>query len=175
MTFSKKTISRSACFNAGPSNHLEFTHIDPLDETGAATLQSRVERMLAFRGSSGQVIFSYHHRSTNGFVPEIKKRILDGLSFLQSLYCGSRAFVFTQRTVNAAKDRGFDLILENSKAVFCEVRTLHAWGGDDQEIFWGRNDNDIFREMLPDVQKALGLLPTAKLASQRNFVDQGKY
>ncbi len=54
--------------------------------------------------------------------------------------------IFCQKLVKEEKEVNYSFISKNIH--FFELCTLKAWGGDDQDVFWARVDDDLIIKMI---------------------------
>lgn len=144
----------SGIFRPGKHNYVEFTHHNPMDEEDKNKLIRRIQRMKKVRELKRNKVIFYHHRSKWGF-KYTKQRIKDKAIKILNLYNGNTQFMaYSQTVVQHESERGVNMIsTSKNRVIFCEFKTLNFWGGNDTEIFFGKNDDDLFKLMFDHYEK----------------------
>ena len=138
----------SGIFRPGRHKYVEFTHHDPTSEEDRLKLIRRIQRIKEARKSKIKKVIFYHHRSKSGFKYS-KQRIKDSANNILSLYNEDTQFIaYSQTVVQNITDRGLKMTsTSKNRVIFCDFRTLNFWGGNNKDIFFGRNDDDLFGQM----------------------------
>lgn len=132
-------------------NGFEFTHHDVLsDDQQLKTFERRCSRQLELRGKN--LFIFYHHR----FCKDTDWALLTAhLQRLRKIYLSRCPYVevilFVQKLVSSAEERR----VEHTEADGIHTYTFYTQnlrGGNDQNIFWARCDDDLVRIMLDDVR-----------------------
>lgn len=143
-------------FDPWHSKGFEFTHHDVLKSAEASdSYRRKIDRLLAARGKQ-DVVFLYHHRTTSrSDLPQLRSKLAE----FQGLYLSERArcviVLFHQVIIADSEERR---VQADSFGTDLHEFTLHTrfrWGGNDPEIFWARNDDDLFRLLFSELDRNL--------------------
>ncbi|MDR1554423.1 MAG: papain-like cysteine peptidase [Campylobacteraceae bacterium] len=146
---SKLITACSNIYNAMHMDRFEFTHQDILssDEQNA-TIKRRIERMRQFRGRQ-DVVFFYHHRVNKSTNLDI---LFDKLSLLQTFYSSDQArciiVLFAQKLIPKDEQKSLEYKQQKKDMLLFTFKTYDIWGGNDQDIFWARVDDNLIKQML---------------------------
>lgn len=108
--------------------------------------------MNKYKGKKDIIIF-YHHRLDA--LTDID-RLLGHLSELGQLYSkgehNAQIILFYQNIVENPIERKLEYKIFQNIHIFV-FNSLNIWGGDDQELFWARCDEDLIGEMIKKVKR----------------------
>ncbi|MDR1501048.1 MAG: papain-like cysteine peptidase [Prevotella sp.] len=140
-------------YNKLHTNGFEFTHHDIIkDESIRDKFTKRIDRLNKYKGKKDIIIF-YHHRLDA--LTDID-RLLGHLSELGQLYSkgehNAQIILFYQNIVENPIERKLEYKIFQNTHIFV-FNTLNIWGGDDQELFWARCDEDLIGEMIKKVKR----------------------
>jgi hypothetical protein len=135
-------------FHRSVSEGFEFTHHDVIhNESHRKSALRKIKRLRKLRGKKNFVML-YHHRTSP--TSDLRK-LKDKIKLLQAFFAGGRyravVVVFTQALVESMEERGVDLVSSSDDVFFFVFRTISEWAGDNQEVFWARQDDDLITEM----------------------------
>lgn len=139
-------------YNELHKNGFEFTHHDVIaSEAIRLKFMERVKQLQRLKQKK-QFFILYHHRinqNTN------KERLIDDLLKLKALYTNrkytSEVICFTQTIITDYKNRKVDYTIKNGIHYF-EFYTLDEWAGDNPQLLWARNDEDLIIEMITKIK-----------------------
>ncbi|MCC6600944.1 MAG: hypothetical protein IT223_09760 [Crocinitomicaceae bacterium] len=149
----KKYMALQNSYHELHTNGFEFTHHDVIrSESVRLKMKERLAELLRRKGKNKFVIF-YHHRANANTRIEL---LLEDLKKLKCIYSTSNIqseiICFTQKIIKNSNER--KLIHEILNGIhFFTFYTLNEWAGDDEDIFWARNDEDLIAEMIDAVKK----------------------
>lgn len=139
-------------YNELHMNGFEFTHHDvKSSNTERKSLERKINRMHMIRGRKN-VIFLYHYRvNENMCLSEIFKKAETFSEFyaIENKKCS--IVIFTQKIIGEDSARKVTYRKENN-ILFFELFTRYSWSGDDDNIFWAKNDDDLIEKMLNAVK-----------------------
>ena len=130
------------------SQGFEFTHHNVIDnETDRESFRRKIARINLLRGRR-QVCFLYHYRiNPNSDV----LAIVEKANAFADLYSrGERnchVIVFTQAIVDHPDKRDVVEVAALDTVSAYVLNTLEAWCGDNPDVFWARQDDDLLRRM----------------------------
>lgn len=137
-------------------NGFEFTHHDVVNNQNHYEAFKRRYLKLLNKKDENVYIF-YHHRYCEK--TDIKM-LIEHLSKLKNIYknrCRKiEIIMFTQNIVNEMSERKVTYMYKNGVHVYT-LCTLNVWGGVDQNIFWGRCDEDLIGKMMTDIMRKFKL------------------
>jgi hypothetical protein len=134
----------------------EFTHHDVIsDQDVRERFKNRIDRMLDLRSSDECLTFFYHYRANdNSNFESIYEKADKFLSYYNNKE--NNFVIFSQKIVDNESDRKLEY-KKISENVHCFIiHSLALWCGNDEYIMWGRNDDDLIKEMLVRVQGLIG-------------------
>lgn len=138
-------------FEESVASNFEFTHHDILNsEKDRDSYQRKVSRFRELILSNKSLTFLYHYR----FQPTERRNlnyIMDRLNIFNSTISKKRnaptsVLCFTQEIVSSDEQRGISC----SKYGSCDLvvfKTRTIWGGKNQDVFWGKVDDDLFEKI----------------------------
>lgn len=125
----------------------EFTHHDVIqNESHRESYQRKINRMLKYRGKKNFNFFYHYRLNKNQDLDLLFEKAKFFLSFYKNR-SRCRFNIITQEIVSDVKNRGIKVThyAENVRAFI--FKTLHLWGGKDQDIFWANIDDNLFKKM----------------------------
>lgn len=142
---SKRYIECDDIFHHTCSNGFEFTHHNPIEShKDYESIQRKIERMLALRGSDNDIMMLYHHRTSRKSNLEVLVKKLQMLSDLYSVNGKTcRIACFYQEIVTENECRGVDVSLHSDSITSFQFRTRNLWEGSDNNVFWAKCDDDL--------------------------------
>ncbi len=129
-------------------NGFEFTHHDVMEnKSHIKSYKRKISRLIKYKGKKN-FHFYYHYRANKNL--NIDLLFLKAEKFLSYYQINNKKCeitIFTQNKVDSLEERRTEVIKysENIRAYI--FHTLHFWSGDDQDIFWARNDDDLIKSM----------------------------
>ena len=135
-------------YDKSVSSGFEFTHHNILQDNKAMeSFVRKVERMKQLKNQ--QVCFLYHYRySSKNSIDDL---ILKGNEFL-GYYPKAKLCIMTQKICKSKDERILNIQHPAKNITVFEFVTMNVWGGDDQNIFWARCDDDLISEMISHLQ-----------------------
>lgn len=155
MVINKKYKSDAGFFDHSVSNYFEFSHHDVItDKSALESYRRKTSRFLeVVKGSTG-AFFVYHSRLHEGQdVSRVTGKLaqfLDKCKTFSSRPLG--ALLFTQRLVGRPEDRDIEFYSLDGVSV-AVLSTQELWGGSDMDVFWGKNDDDLFATMIAEISR----------------------
>ncbi len=149
-----KYVSVKNSYHPSVLNGFEFTHHDVLgDRKARQTMQKRCERQLRLKNKN--IVMLYHHRYCENTDVDF---LCMQLSELAQLYRerGNKVSVlwFTQIPGTDPQKRRIEKLITGDTNGYT-FYTEQEWKGSDPQIFFGRSDDDLFREMIRDIKMSL--------------------
>ena len=142
----------SNLYEKSVSNNLEFTHHDPISsDKDKDSLQRKFDR---FKEINGDYIFIYHHRkNSNSDLKTLRKKLDELIQILKMRGVNLYLVLFHQNIVEHQDCRKYELIEGSSDKWFSEyiIHTKQYWSGNDQEVFWGKCDDDLLFPMIESI------------------------
>ena len=104
--------------------------------------------MLEARSKTETHIFFYHHRSMAGFGKKAKDELKKRFSEIIKRYKKARVLCYSQEIVEDRSRRRIEMT-ETTKGTihFCTIKNLKPWAGNDLDQFFGKYDEDLFKDM----------------------------
>lgn len=130
-------------------NGFEFTHHDVItDENAQESAKRKIIRLKKYRGKKNFKFF-YHYRYNRHADLDM---LIEKAKKFNALYNvnnkKSEIIVFTQKLVKKSEERKLEKYhIDKTIKVFI-LHTLDIWQGDDNNILWAKNDEDLLAEML---------------------------
>jgi hypothetical protein len=130
------------------SQGFEFTHHDVIEsESHRESFRRKVERLDMLRGR-GNVCFLYHHRvNPRSDLAAIVEKAATFAGFYGHGDTSCRVVVFMQEIVASAAERDVVEAAHADNVRAYVLKSLEVWGGDDQDVFWARKDDDLLARM----------------------------
>lgn len=147
----KKYVAVKNTYHSSCTNGFEFTHHNVLsDDKARETFERRCQRLLDLEGYD--ITLVYHHRMCEQTDEKLLGR---HLAQLARIYANKknrvRIFAFTQVLVEDPSERRA-VKYKQGEICFYRFYTLHEWGGNDQDFFWARADDDLLQFMVEDIK-----------------------
>ena len=100
----------------------------------------------------------YNHRSNTGF-SKTKAIIKHYAQNILDLYNDKTNFLcYSQTIVGREQERSIEMTSTcNNRIIFCNFRTLNLWSGNNEDIFFGRVDDDLFQKMFNEYSKLVNI------------------
>lgn len=140
-------------YNELHKNGFEFTHHDVINnEFQRKSYQRKIARMLSF-DKGQQLKFIYHYR--NNVDLDLKLLIAKAaefLSYYQKRNIKCEFIFFTQEIVTENFQRSITKIHDSDNVKGFLLKTLEFWAGDDEDVLWARNDDDLFVNMIQQIK-----------------------
>ncbi|QIO06365.1 DUF1796 family putative cysteine peptidase [Acinetobacter shaoyimingii] len=151
-----KEVLRSRLYNRSDNifhdlhcNGFEFTHHDWVkNEKFVQTFERRILRTQKSIGHKN-FIFLYHHRYTEKSNIDLLRQKLNTFREIfekNNKHC--HIILFYQHKISNIDERNLVLKNVDHKIIEFVFHTQYIWEGDDQDIFWARNDNDLIEDMI---------------------------
>jgi len=136
-------------YNSAHMKGFEFTHHDPLvSEQHRESFVRKAERMNALRHKEDVISF-YHHRICNkSDLVSLREKLIKFLNGYKSEKNVVKVAFFYQTLVDENSERKVESTYHGGDLMEFNFFTKAMWEGSDQEIFWGRVDNDLIQEMI---------------------------
>ena len=133
----------------------EFSHHNPLDVgEDKRAFGRRISRQLAFRGEKN-FIFLYHHRMTeHSDLAQLKSHLNELLAIYNAKGRQCQVALFYQSIIGRSDEKSLSVTSHDTGLLEFVCHTHDVWGGDDQDIFWARNDDALFTEMFSIVDSS---------------------
>lgn len=149
--FNGLTVIRNHSFFNDPIFHgfhingFEFTHHDVIKNSDhIESYRRKIERLIIKRNESCFRFF-YHYRYSENFnLDEITKKAEKFLSFYKS---GCKFIIFTQNIIPREVQKHIDAKSQNENIILFTFNTHDLWAGDNDDVFWARVDDNLFKEM----------------------------
>jgi len=136
-------------FNHMHIKGFEFTHHDILGNIAfRKSMERKRDRLLNYKGKKNFNFFYHYRLNPNISISYILKRAKEFLTYYEKNNKKCRFIIFTQIIIKHKKERRLEKVAYSESIVIYTFYTLDIWGGDDPEILWARNDDDLIKEML---------------------------
>lgn len=135
-------------------NGFEFTHHDVIkSEEARISIQRKIDRLIKYKGKKNYVFF-YHWRINKNMNKEILIEKLNDLVKIYSIQNKKcNIVIFTQNIISKKAERGINYSSFSESLHFFELNTLYKWEGDDDDVLWAKNDDDIIQKMIIQTKK----------------------
>lgn len=133
-------------FHGTVANGFEFSHHDVIaNATAHDSYQRKANRFMESLDDSGPACLIYHYRLHPG---QDIGRVVEKLERLRAYWSAKTArpistVMFTQAIVPDDDQRRVE-ITRRGDIMVAVLHTRQAWGGNDNDVFWGRGDDDLF-------------------------------
>jgi len=156
-------------YELGCSKGFEFTHHDPISSPkDLESCRRKIQRLLNLRGKRN-VLFMYHHRrNARSDINKIK----DKLRCFQSKYRSDGVeclVVLFYQSVVKKSERCVEFMGQSDGLFEFAFFTEHLWGGNDPNVMWALNDEDLIRQMIANID---GFLVGRKVQSLITSADR---
>jgi hypothetical protein len=130
-------------------NGFEFTHHDWVEKKEfVKTFERRISRTQENIGDKN-FVFLYHHRHTEkSDIQLLTKKLNEFKSIFEVNNKRCYVILFYQNIVSDSSEREISMKNEDNGVIEFILHTQNTWEGDDQDIFWARNDDDLIKEMI---------------------------
>ncbi len=134
------------------NNGFEFTHHDVINNSShAESIKRKIERLNKYKGRKNYSFFYHYRLNPNSSLDMICQKADTFLKHYAINGKKCELIIFTQNIISDASQRGIKEISYNANIRAFILNTLHLWSGNDQDIFWARNDDDLLAEMLKTI------------------------
>lgn len=149
-------VLRSSLYNESDSifhglhcNGFEFTHHDWVGEKKfVKTFERRISRTQENIGNKN-FVFLYHHRYTEkSDIQLLTKKLNEFKSIFEVNNKKCYVILFYQNIVSDSSERKISMKNEDNGIIEFILHTQNIWEGDDQDVFWARNDDDLIKKMI---------------------------
>lgn len=149
---SKNTINADDIYDPGCSKGFEFTHHNPIDsQKDRESLMRKISRLKSAK-LNDNIIFLYHHRKTNkSDLEKIRQKLRDFQSRYQNDEVKCSICLFYQSVMAGKADRRIHATIHDTFMEF-DFHTEYVWGGNDANIFWAVNDDDLILNMIKNIE-----------------------
>lgn len=149
----KYFIKSDNIYNELHQNGFEFTHHDVIDnKSHRLSYERKILRMTSF-SKRKKIKFIYHYRYSDK--RDLKLIVLKAEKFL-SLYQNKgikcEFIFFSQSIISKKKERSLIKIHDSNNVKGYIFKTLEIWGGDNQDIFWAKKDDDLITKMIKEIK-----------------------
>lgn len=143
-------------FNGLHSNGFEFTHHDWVKNKNLIkTFERRISRTQENIGNKN-FVFLYHHRYTEkSDVKLLVNKLNEFKRFFEVNDKKCYVILFYQNIVSDSSERKISMKNEGDGVIEFIFHTQNIWGGDDEDIFWARNDDDLIKKMIKKSKKII--------------------
>ena len=126
----------------------EFTHHDVVNnDKHRQSFERKVNRLDQIRFKEDIVFFYHHRRNKDTNLDCLREKIEKFLNFYRG--DGNQVFaVLFYQTVNQEECRGVNFLRKNMYFLEFNFMTHAMWGGNNPDLFWGRVDDDLIKEMM---------------------------
>ena len=122
----------------------EFTHHDVINnQNHRDSFKRKISRMLECRAD--KILFFYHYRTNP--MENLEKLYVKLNEFLR-FYSNAKVIVFFQRIISKNGVRKISKTKISDNLFLFEFFTFDVWGGDIQDLFWAKVDDDLIEEMI---------------------------
>lgn len=140
-------------YNEQHQNSFEFTHHDVINNgTHKKSLERKILRMKTF-SKREKLKFLYHYRySDNIDFNLIIKKAEEFLSYYKKRNIKCELTFFTQEIVSKKEERILTKIHDSNNVRGYVLKTLEVWQGNNDDVFWARNDDDLIKKMIREIK-----------------------
>lgn len=130
-------------------NGFEFTHHDWVKNNKfVQTFERRISRTQEGIGNKN-FIFLYHHRYTEkSDIDFLRQKLNIFREFFEKNNKECYIILFYQNKISNVNERKLVFKKADNKIIEFVFHSEHIWEGDNQDIFWARNENDLIRDMI---------------------------
>lgn len=140
------------CYDWRQINGFEFTHHDLIkDPELKLTFMKRVKRLRTYSDKKNYILL-YHHRYCAKTNIELLLKHLNDLKDIYSRVNEAQIILFKQVPISINEQRKLDYKELNGIHVF-DFHTLQIWDGDDPNLLWAKNDEDLISKMVSIIKK----------------------
>lgn len=129
-------------------NGFEFTHHDVIkNKSHIESYKRKIAKLIKYKGKKN-FHFYYHYRiNDNMNIPLIFSKAEIFLKYYQLNNKECEFTIFTQKIVESPEQRGVEIITHSKNVRAYIFSTIDIWAGNDDNIFWARNDDDLIKSM----------------------------
>ena len=151
---SKIITNSSNIYANGHMDGFELTHNDIISSMKEKNkIKRRIERMRYYKGKKN-IVFFYHYRYNENMNLE---KIINKMEILLNIYNSkqskSLAVIFTQEIIKLMDRKSIEFLKAKDNILLFTFKTYEFWGGDDQDIFYARVDEDLIKAMMNQVKE----------------------
>lgn len=134
-------------------NGFEFTHHDVIsNEAQRKSYERKILRMNSFTKGK-KLKFLYHYRNNvNKDLQLIVDKAEEFLGYYQKKGIKCEFIFFTQNLVSKRRERSLLKVHDSNNVRGYVLKTLDTWAGEDQDLFWARNDDDLIAKMIKEIR-----------------------
>ncbi len=134
-------------------NGFEFTHHDVINnDTHRKSYERKVLRMLDLDDRK-KLKFIYHYRNNENMNTQLfVQKSEEFLKLYLERNINSELIFFTQEIVSTKEERAIVKIHDSKNIKGYVLKTLEAWEGNDQDVFWAKKDNDLLIKMIKEIK-----------------------
>ncbi len=130
-------------------NGFEFTHHDIIhNKAHRDSCARKINRLLKFKGKKNFRFFYHYRISPDSNLNFLFRKAERFLSFYDINGKSCELNIFTQKIVPATENRRLRVIKHTNKIRAFVFETHHAWAGENHDLFWAINDDDLIQQML---------------------------
>ncbi len=130
-------------------NGFEFTHHDIIKSDKAKnSLKRKIKILQRYKGIKDYIFFYHYRLNQNLSKDKIVEKAQEFSAFYKLNNRQCFLIIFTQKIVDNENQRGIYYSKAANNIHFFELRTIHHWAGNDQDIFWARVDDDLIKKMI---------------------------
>ena len=141
-------------FSVNHGNGFEFTRQDIINNKAhGESIQRKIDRLISIKGKE-DVTFFYHYRLNNNLnYSKIFEKATEFISFYKPLETNSKIILFSQKIIKENRERTVSYKRISSRVHNFIFHTKYIWAGNNEEVFWARNDDDLIKIMLDNVKE----------------------
>lgn len=149
----------------------EFTHHDVIEsQKDRESYDRRSKRLLDGREKENFVFLYFHRYNPKSNIELLRKKLNDLISFYKGNQNSVFIIFFYQQLIKDTSKRRIKIKKINDNFFEYVYHTQFNWAGNNPEIFWGLNDNDLISEMIKDVeQKISNIENKTEITINKNF------
>ena len=149
-----KYYSKSySIYNELHKNGFEFTHHDVLNnDLQRKSYERKIARMLSFEKNQ-DLKFIYHYRNNDDLnIKALIPKAEEFLSYYQKREIKCEFIFFIQEIVQDKSQRSLEKIHDSNNIKGFLLNTLELWAGDDEDVLWAKNDDDLLSKMIQQIK-----------------------
>ena len=130
-------------------NGFEFTHHDVIkDEKCIESYKRKINRMKQLKNTNRPICFLYHYRYNDNM--DTQKIIKKAETFVNFYNLSAFVAIFYQNVQNKYRKLVHNKVTK--RVITFEFFTPHIWQGSNQTIFFAKNEDDLIKIMLTEIQ-----------------------
>lgn len=151
---SRHIIDAEDIFDPSCSKGFEFTHHNPIESIkDRESILRKINRIQSVKGTEN-ILFLYHHRYTSkSDLNKLREKIKNFREYYTNELVKCYVGLFYQKEINDKSERKLEFHITDKTMMEFIFHTEHRWEGDDESIFWAKNDDDLIKEMLDSLNK----------------------